>query len=88
LPEKLTKNTHNQPESMTKHEYFYEDLKDGANNCIVTSLVQVSELTGTNIRTLYRIFNGNNVYCDVTGKYRVIRATRIPDKRKNNGKGW
>ena len=52
-------------------KYTYDDLMQPANNCIVTTLTQLSEKCKIPYRTLQDIFSKSNVYCDRYGSFKL-----------------
>jgi hypothetical protein len=55
----------------TVYKYTYDDLKCSDNNCIVSTLKQISEITGMSYSTLKYNFSKRDFYFEPKGKFKV-----------------
>jgi hypothetical protein len=65
--------------------YVYEDLGVIHGGQIVSSMRQLSELSGLSYRTVQRIFKKGRVYFDPDGRFSLKRYDYVSDKRISNG---
>jgi hypothetical protein len=64
------------------YKYTFDDLKDQDNNCIVTSLTQLSEKCNIPYRTLQSIFSKRNIHYEKNGNFKIEKRIHFVDKSK------
>ena len=74
----------NQPNYMPKQVYVYKDNLNDSKNCVVTSMMQLIDLTGYSYRSLQRIFNGTDILYDKKNYWVIFKCDFIKDKRIRN----
>jgi hypothetical protein len=67
----------------TVYRYIYDDLRDPSNNCIYSTMVQVSDKCGIAYRTLQDIFYKSNVYYDRQGMFKIEKRPHYTAQSKN-----
>lgn len=66
----------------TLYKYTYDDLKDPNNNCIVSTIKQLSEKCNIPYRTLQDILSKSNVYYDRNGAFKFEKRPHYVAKSK------
>jgi predicted transcriptional regulator len=51
--------------------YLFDDLKNPENNCIVSTMVQLSDKCGIPYSTLQKIFTETDIHYDRGGKFKI-----------------
>lgn len=67
------------------YRYTFDDLKNPANNCIVSTMVQLAERCKMPYRTIQDILLKNNVYYEKNGLFKIERRrhyTAVSKARK------
>jgi hypothetical protein len=55
----------------TVERYLYDDLINPDNNCILSTMVQLSGKCGISTSGLQKIFNDRDIYYDSKGKFKL-----------------
>ena len=66
-----------------KRKYYYRDYRDSSNNCVVTSMTQVSKLCGIGARRIAELLKGGVMYCDPGGSFYIERVVVVKDGSKS-----
>ena len=66
----------------TTYKYTYDDLRDPSNNCIFSTLMQLSEKCGIPYRTMQDIFRKGSIYYERTGLFKIEKRVHYMAKNK------
>jgi hypothetical protein len=55
----------------TVERYIFDDFITPENNCIVSTMVQLSDKCGLSASALQKIFSDRNMYYDNSGKFKI-----------------
>lgn len=63
--------------------YIYDDLRDSENSCILSTIKQVSDITGMSYSTLQNILSKRDIYYDKSGRFKVERRMHYMAEKKS-----